>query len=185
MRKLKLIIKHLFILLVALSLSNCSNQDLTPVLGCTEGDALNFDVNATTNNGSCAYLSKEVVGEWTASIWALAGNDYVCSGFGLTYDFKSDGQFDYTFNGDVIPSLSGHGKWVSVGKELRLSYEGQGLNTRLVNTLTKYGSLEAEQFETTFEDGYNQLNLFTQVGNTSLDIELTKKRNRPVDKDNF
>lgn len=185
MKNFTLLKMFAFILVASLLLPACANEDLTPILGCTETDALNFNANATNNDGICAFASKKIVGEWRAELWELAGTDFVCSDFTLNYDFQEDGHFEYTFTGSVLPSFIGYGDWGLVGDELQLDYGGKGLNWKLASAFYEIQASNEENFATKFEEDYNHLKLAISLNNVSLDILFSKKRIRPVDKDNF
>lgn len=185
MRKLQLIRPFTLVLVVALMLPACTNEDLTPILGCTDTTALNFDTNATNNDGTCAFASKKIIGEWRASLWQLKGTDFVCSDFKVNYDFQEDGFFEYTFTGNVLTSFTGHGQWGLVGNELRLDYGGKGLNWKLASAFYDIEESSEENFTTQFEEDFNHLSLGISLGGVSLDILFDKKRERPIDKDNF
>jgi len=156
-------------LVTSLLLPACANEDFTPILGCTETDALNFDANATNNDGTCAFASKKIVGEWRAELWELAGTDFICS----------------DFTGTVLSSFIGHGSWGLVGNELQLDYGGEGLNWKLASAFYEIQGSNEENFTTNFEEDYNHLNLGISLEDVSLNISFNKKRVRPVDKDNF
>ena len=53
-------------LAVSIVFSACKKEDDTPVEvnGCTDNTALNYNSNATNDNGSCTY---DLVGKWTAT----------------------------------------------------------------------------------------------------------------------
>ena len=173
------------VLVAVFLLQACTTEDLVPILGCTETAALNFDANATNNNGTCAFASKKIVGEWRAELWKLEGTDFVCSDFVLNYDFQEDGHFEYTFTGSVLPSFVGYGNWGLVGEELQLDYGGEGLNWKLVSAFYPMEGSTKEHFSTKLAEGNNQLALGMSLEGKSLDILFNKKRIRPVDKDDF
>ena len=172
-------------LVTSLLLPACATEELALTPGCTDTDALNFDANATTNDGTCAFASKKIVGEWRAALWELADTDFICSDFTLSYDFQEDGQFEYTFTGSVIPSFVGHGNWGLVGDELQLDYGGKGLNWKLASVFYEIHTSNEEFFTTKFEEDYNHLSLGIALEDVPLNILFNKVRVRPVDKDNF
>jgi len=172
-------------LVTSLLLPACATEELALTPGCTDTDALNFDANATSNDGTCAFASKKIVGEWRASLWELAGADFVCSDFVLNYDFQEDGQFEYTFTGSALTSFSGYGSWGVVGNELQLDYGGKGLNWKLAKAFYEIETSNEEFFTTKFEEDYNYLRLDISLEGIPLNILFNKIRVRTVDKDNF
>jgi hypothetical protein len=185
MKKVSFIKSLIFALAIILGFSSCYDELADSILGCTDADALNYDAAANISNENCIYLSKRVVGNWKSSFWLLNGNDYVCTGFSLDYKFKEDGHFEYTCNSPDILSVSGIGKWTSSGDQLKLDYEGNSLNWRLVNALHQTTSRKTEHFTTTFEQNLEGMNLASHIGNQSLVIKLNKIPTWPIAKDNF
>jgi len=185
MRNFKLLPLFALLLVTSLLSPACVNEELTPVFGCTETDALNFNANATNNDGSCGFANIIILGEWTTANWELAGTDLMASDFTLNYEFHEGGQFEYSHIGNIIPSFTGHGTWKIIGNSLQLDYGETGINWKIASTFHELEASNEEFFTTNFEEDFNNLNLEVALGDISLNMSFDKKSITPIEKDKF
>ena len=129
---MKFIFTYIFILISFVSFSQ------TPqIYGCTDSEALNFDENANTDDGSCCQMSasQNQVGQ------SLIGNgwhDY----FGANVEINNDGniiaigaKYESNDNGAGITRVyeNYNGSWIQLGQQIDESNLGGDLNSISMN----------------------------------------------------
>lgn len=69
--------KFLFILSIFLFVS-CSKDEDSTVKGCTDPQAVNYNINATENDNTCQY---SIIGDWTVTKYTLSNGTNILSQF--------------------------------------------------------------------------------------------------------
>lgn len=99
--------KLLFILSIFLFVS-CSKDDDSTVKGCTDPQAVNYNINATESDNSCQY---SIVGDWAVVSYILSdGTDVMASYSYIFYEIFSNNTFYQEaadLDGNIIISLNG------------------------------------------------------------------------------
>ena len=81
--------KKLIYLLLTLFIVGCSSDDGNQaILGCTDPQAVNYDTNATEDDGTCQF---SIIGDWTVTSYTLSDGTNVLA----PYDY-----IDYTLYSD-------------------------------------------------------------------------------------
>lgn len=139
--------KLLFILSIFLFVS-CSKDDDSTVKGCTDPQAVNYNINATESDNSCQY---SIVGDWDVVSYKLSdGTDVMASYSYIFYEIFSNNTFYQEaadLDGNIIISLNG-------------TYSISSNNTQI-----------------TFDDGVTSPFLATIVSIDSENVKLTGNLN--------
>ena len=82
-----------FLIILIFILSSCSNSDdnESNIRGCTDPQAVNYNIDANEDDGSCLY---SIVGGWEVITYALSDGTNVMNSYDyIDYEFKSDNSF--------------------------------------------------------------------------------------------
>ena len=138
--------KHFLFLLFALPLVlvSCNpDEDDSELSGCMDPDAVNFNANATVDDGSCVYGPLECGG---ASTVTYDGYTYALVAIGDQCWFAENLRNEHYANGDAIPGELSDGDWSSTTSGAMTVY-GEGTSTVYsgsddeVSNLADYGRL--------------------------------------------
>ena len=139
----KLIYLFLTVLIVACSSSDDGNQ---AILGCTDPQAVNYNTDATEDNGTCQF---SIIGDWTVTSYTLSDGTNVLA----PYDY-----IDYTLYSD----------------NTYIQYVGiSGTDDYLIFTGLYTLSGSNNSTLTFYDDSTGLITVSTIVGISSTTLELT------------
>jgi len=133
--------KHFLFLLFALPLVlvSCNpDEDDSELSGCMDPDAVNFNANATVDDGSCVYGESSGCGG--VSTVTYDGYTYALQAIGDQCWFAENLRNEHYANGDVIPGELTDGEWSNTTNGA-MTFYGEGMNFDSVPNLADYGRL--------------------------------------------
>lgn len=112
-------------LLVSVVFSSCKKD----IGGCMDIESLNYNSEATIDDGSCEYLRDKIIGDWEVFTMELSNFDVV----GLLYDdvnatFNSSGRNEWNLDKDVGTDRKITASWEVDGEELKLEVDLDSFN---------------------------------------------------------
>lgn len=135
--------KFLFILSIFLFVS-CSKDDDSTVKGCTDPQAVNYNINATESDNSCQY---SIVGDWAVVSYKLSdGTDIMASYSYILYQIYSNNTF---------------------------YQEAADLDDNIIISLNGTYSISSNNTQITFDNGITDPFLATIVSIDSENVKLT------------
>ena len=127
--------KHFLFLLFALPLVlvSCNpDEDDSELSGCMDPDAVNFNANATVDDGSCVYGESSGCGG--VSTVTYDGYTYALQAIGDQCWFAENLRNEHYANGDVIPGELTDGEWSNTTNGAMTVYgEGHRILTTVPN----------------------------------------------------
>lgn len=150
MMKSQITLKFIFACLI-LSLIFLTTSCKKDIEGCTDINSLNFNIEATVDDGSCVFLRDKIVGDWDAVNFFVDGNDAIFLNIfqDIEYSFDNDGTFEWSAIATAGDVFEGGGDWVVQGDFLEIDFDD--------NSDSICGDRE-HRFSIDF-DGDNELNL--------------------------
>ena len=122
-------LNKILLIIMYLLVCNCSNSDdenitqpSSPIAGCIDPDANNYNSNATTDDGSCTYI--EAGDHPINSLWFIPNSNGIW-GIGYNSDIQIGG-FQITINGATIISVINGGDAQNSGFTITAN-EGSGI----------------------------------------------------------
>lgn len=94
----------LIILMSVLLCTSCKES----IPGCTDATAVNFDMDANENDGSCQFLADILVGEWEVTSEKVNG---VETTFAIRFEFSANGSFVLTHFSLAPGEFTSDGTW--------------------------------------------------------------------------
>lgn len=135
--------KFLFILSIFLFVS-CSKDDDSTVKGCTDPQAVNYNIDATESDNSCQY---SIVGDWAVVSYKLSdGTDMMASYSYILYQINSNNTF---------------------------YQEAADLDDNIIISLNGTYSISSNNTQITFDNGITDPFLATIVSIDSENVKLT------------
>ena len=83
--------KYFLLFCLSLFILSCDKDDDDPILGCTDPEAVNYNSNADTDNGTCQY---NIVGDWEVSRYMWGGANILAGYQYLYQDIYADGSYN-------------------------------------------------------------------------------------------
>lgn len=149
--------KFLFILSISLFIQ-CSSDDDSSATGCTDPQAVNYNVDATESDNSCQY---SIVGDWAVVNYKLSdGTDLMADYSYILYEINSDNTFYQeaaNLNGYIVIAIDGTYS-ISSNK----------------NQITFYSGVTDPSTATIVSIDYNNTILTLPVGSLTATIELSR-----------